>query len=352
MSDPASIIEEYGRRVAPDPRAAVFELRLDEEEGGAVLRGATTEAAVIRQLLDRLRELAGPGAGEIREEVLRLGTRAAGASAALVRSAIAPVLAEPRITAPQATQYVLGHRVEVLQRSGSWTRVRGGDGYLGWVHEGYLQAGDEDWARQWERGEGGEPVVSLGAALSDDEGWLFARLPWGARLFRDQPGRLRLPDGRRGTVEDGEVVPADRLRDRFPTRGDSVARTARLWWGVPYLWGGVSTAGADCSGFVQSVYGMHGIALPRDSDLQAGAGVELDPGAGPSFRAGDLLFFAERPGRVTHVAVSLGAWHIVHSSLSNGGVEFNDLAGERALEVRLRGELVAARRVLPEPDDV
>ncbi len=168
-------------------------------------------------------------------------------------------------------------------------------------------------------------------------------------MIRDAPRRFRLPDGRHGELGTGELVEADRLADRFPPRGESVVRTARRWTGTPYIWGGVTPAGADCSGFVQSVLWMHGVALPRDSDQQARVGSEADPGADfGTLRAGDLLYFSERPARITHVAISLGGSRIIHSALSNGGVAENDLLGELEAERLLLPLFTGARRVLPD----
>ena len=107
--------------------------------------------------------------------------------------------------------------------------------------------------------------------------------------------------------------------------------------------------GADCSGLVQAVFWMHGVALPRDSDMQSRMGERILPTADFSdLNPGDLLFFSETPARVSHVAVSLGGSHIVHAALSNGGVEVNDLGGEQDLEVRLRDVFTCAQRVLPD----
>ncbi len=150
-------------------------------------------------------------------------------------------------------------------------------------------------------------------------------------------------------MANGEVVDVDRLTDRFPPRGESVARTARRWHGSPYLWGGVTQSGVDCSGFSQAVLWMHGAALPRDSDLQAKVGHAVE--SGPDFSelyAGDLVFFAEDGERISHVAISLGGSIIIHSALSNGGVEVNDLLGEAEFEVRLRSLFTHARRLLPD----
>jgi cell wall-associated NlpC family hydrolase len=353
MHDLDSLIRATTREFAPDPRMAVLDLRLHEQAGTFTITGETTEPAAIAALHHRLS--AATGGATIQDEVIRLPDPALGkATFGLVRSAIAPVYADSRIATPQVSQYVLGHRLDLLSRHGHWWRVRGEDGYIGWMHYGYLETGDEEWAQRWERGEDGEPAVSLGAELTDDEGLTFVRLPWGARLVRDQPAAYRLPDGRRGRLGAGELVDADRLRDRFPARGDSIVRSARRWLGTPYLWGGVTPSGADCSGFVQSIFWMHGLALPRDSDQQArvGTGV-LEAGEEhldfSVLRPADLLFFSEtEERRISHVAISLGGSAIIHSALSNGEVAVNDLGGPLEVEGRLRTSFVRAHRILPD----
>jgi hypothetical protein len=256
--------------------------------------------------------------------------------------------AEPRFPAALISQVTLGVRVDVLERAGHWLSTRSEDGYLGWIHEGYVLLGDDDWARAWERSQGGEPIVSLGAELVDRQGRSIIRLPWGARLLR-RDGVCMLPDGRSGRIAGGEVIAMPHLAERFPPNGDSIVRTARRWLGAPYLWGGVTPCGVDCSGLAQAVLWLHGIALPRDSDLQAVRGSLL---AGDDLlrqvRPGDLLFFADHGDRVTHVAIGTGGPGIIHSALGNGGVAENDLEGDLEFERRLRGSLVHGRRLLPD----
>lgn len=347
MSQLERIVGDVAAARALDPRVAVFDVRLEAREHGVIaLVGETTSAAAAEEAAARVAAAHG---GAVVDEVIRLPDPELGSAVhGVVNAAVAPVHGEPRVSAAQVSQSVLGRRLDLLSRRDAWWRVRADDGYIGWVHHGYLRVGEAAWARAWEHGEDGRPMVSLGAELVDPEGRTLARLPWGARVVRDAAGRFLLPDGRRGELRAGELIDADRVPDRFPPVAERVLRSARRWAATPYLWGGVTPAGADCSGFVQSVYRMHGIPLPRDSDQQARVGSAVE--AGTDFagcRAGDLLFFSERPERVTHVAISLGGSRIIHAALSNGGVAENDLLGSLDAERRLRPLFTCARRVLP-----
>ena len=331
-----------------DMRSSVFDVRVEKRGTRLVIVGITTVPEAVDDLTERLTDI--KARKYIRNDVVRLPDASVGEAAhAVVRAAVAPVYGDPALPAPQISQAVLGTRVEPLARAGTWCRIRMEDGYIGWVHTGYLQFGDSEWAHAWERGTRGEPAVSLGAELHDENGNVSARLPWGARVARLSQEEYELPDGRRGLVGSGEIIAVDRLPDWFPVRGDSVTRTARRWIGTPYLWGGVTTAGADCSGLVQAVMWLHGIAMPRDSDMQSTMGQTIDAGEDlENLLPADLLFFSESPTRVTHVAISLGGAQIVHSALNNGGVQINNLRGDLDLEKRMRSVFTRAQRVLPD----
>lgn len=348
MTEIDALIADATAEHSVDPRIAVIEVAATRKGKKVTLEGVTTVPQAVDALIERIRAL--PDVPTVTNKVRTLPDDFGARSHAVVRSAIAPVYMRSDLRTGQISQYVLGHRVELLEVRNEWYRIRGEDAYIGWVHRGYLELAELEWAQAWERGADGEPMVSLGAELEDEAGRVFFRLPWGARIVADTPTRFRLPDGRRGTLSSGELVASDRLTDRFPARGESITRTARRWLGTPYQWGGVTPSAADCSGFVQSVYWMHGLALPRDSYHQARVGSEVEPD--PDFEAlrpGDLLFFTEPgAGRITHVTISLGGPHIIHSSISNGGVDLNDLTGDLPLEQLLRERLVTCRRILPD----
>jgi cell wall-associated NlpC family hydrolase len=99
--------------------------------------------------------------------------------------------------------------------------------------------------------------------------------------------------------------------------------------GVPYLWGGTSGNGIDCSGFARLLHRWVGVDIPRDADMQHAAAKSVEP----PYEIGDLFFFAESDSnrKITHVGVSLGGWNMVHSSRTRNGVYVDDLQKRKDL---------------------
>lgn len=257
-------------------------------------------------------------------------------SAAIARSTIAPLFAEPSLRAEQVSQLVLGETAAVLETRGEWRRLRSDfDGYEGWVHTGYLLEVDPDEADRW---RGAATGWSLGATIQLEDTTLH--LPLRARVGLDGQA-IRLPDGRRGRLVDGAVPPTTRAvaaaRDKAPEQW-----ALEHFAGASYEWGGITPWGVDCSGLVQTTFAARGTALPRDSSQQAACGAEIPA---DSLRMGDLLFFrGEATPAITHVAFAGEPDGLVHSTVSCGGVLAESWApGTRAAPLRQR--LVAVRRM-------
>jgi hypothetical protein len=249
---------------------------------------------------------------------------------ALVRTPIAPLYAEPDVASAQLSQRVAGQEVELLEGRDDWFLARGSDRYEGWIHRGYLLPLPPATAR----GSVQMVRISLGCMTRTPNGDGRA-LPLGAMLA---PGEQ---------VKSGEVVSLMDLADRFPRTANAIIRSAcTLFEGTPYLWGGITPWGADCSGFVQTIFGLHGVHLPRDAWQQSETG--KDAGSLDKLDVADLAFFTDRDDRrASHVAIALGENRLVHLALGRGGYateKLND--GRDPYVATLRTRFLRATRVL------
>lgn len=151
---------------------------------------------------------------------------------------------------------------------------------------------------------------------------LLTRLPAGTALRVEGETsarlRVRLAGGTCGWAERRDLRGFASLPREEAARRAQIAADALTLVGVPYLWGGCTAWGIDCSGFAQLLHRWVGVSLPRDADLQFAAGRE----AQPPYREGDLLFFGESGAerKITHVAISLGGGRIIHASRARNGV--------------------------------
>jgi peptidoglycan endopeptidase LytE len=122
-----------------------------------------------------------------------------------------------------------------------------------------------------------------------------------------------------------------------------VLATADDHLGSPYVWGGTTPRGFDCSGFVQYVFRRHGVQLPRTSRQQAAVGTQVATTV-TALRPGDLMLFAANGSRIDHVAIYAGDNRIIHSSASGGGVGYDELSTQRGQW--FLDHHIATRRVL------
>ncbi len=266
----------------------------------------------------------------------------------IVFAAAAPVRAEPSHRAERVTEWLCGEVIAILERAEGWLLGRGPDEYEGWVTESAALAGKPSEIDAWRRDA---TLWSLGTELQGDLPRAANRLPWGARARPASGGRVALPDGTIAVPRDPDrLVPEEDRAERFPATGDAILHTALEWSGAPYMWGGRTRAGVDCSGLVQAVYGLHGCPLPRDSDQQreVGADLAVGPGTWGDLEPGDLLFFAPEGRGISHVAICVGGGGILHAAASNGRVAVNDLGSDEHLARLLRGSMVAGTRPLAE----
>jgi hypothetical protein len=210
------------------------------------------------------------------------------------------------------SQLLLGESVRTLgvSRDGSWWRVENRvDGYRGWIRVWGIVGSTAARARGWERRAKARVTVSYTEVRARRGGGsLVSPLFWNSRVIAGRgTGSFRpveLPDGRRGWVRSASLGTSR----RGPR---SIVDRVRELLGVPYLWGGRTPLGLDCSAFTQQVLAEQGIRIPRDALQQFRAVRRLSNH--DEAREGDLFFFAPRSQPTSHVGLAVGGGYYAHA---------------------------------------
>lgn len=234
---------------------------------------------------------------------------------------VASVHASPSYGSERVTQVLMWDRVLILKTSGEWARVlvteqyRTPEGYPGWMLRKELVTGTTEQL---------PPTVTVRTAKSalrdapSKDGKVVSWVYLGTRLVKGEttegewipvlvPGRAKPVYVKAVTVAmDGVATAAD---------GRNLVDSAAQLAGTPYLWGGMSSLGIDCSGLIYTVYRLYGYELPRDADQQFEVG---EPVGRQELAPGDLLFFGKSTDDITHVGMYMWQGKMLHASGSLG----------------------------------
>ncbi len=284
-------IDTVTRQFAPDQRTVLFKVMTR----GNIVVGETTDPAAKQALFSRLH-----AAGiKYTDSIIVLPQASlAGKTKAVVTNSVANLRLLPRHQAELTSQATLGTPLTVLKRERGWYLVQTPDRYISWVDGGAITWMDNEVFNRWQQAKKLLYNKPYGFAYSkpDNQSPTISDLVYGDVLeIKNKLAdffEISYPDGRSGFIQATDAIDyKEWVGSRRPVQ-DSLVATAKNLLGLPYLWGGTSFKGVDCSGFTRTVYFMNGLILPRDASQQATIGQLVETANGwQQMKPGDLLFF-------------------------------------------------------------
>lgn len=267
----------------------------------------------------------------------------------------------PSHAAEMATQTTLGTPVKILKKERGYYFVRTPDNYLSYSETAGITAMNKSEFEAWQNADKIVFTDNSGQAFSEASetsdpvsdlvsGNILQLLGTSGEFYK-----ISFPDKRMAYVPVNKAQSFAQWEKRPNPSSEQILKSARAMLGVPYLWGGTSTKGVDCSGFTKMSYFLNGIVLPRDASQQALVGEKIDiynddvvdiDKCIRNLMPGDLLFFAsdKKTLRVTHTAIYIGNGEFIQAA---GLVRINSMiSGSAKYDDFQSRTLVSARRML------
>jgi cell wall-associated NlpC family hydrolase len=221
---------------------------------------------------------------------------------------------------PLSSELYYGTELEVLDEQGKWVLTRQRDGYLGWAYRPYLGEGLAPTATHLVLA----PAMEVRAEPSSNSP-VVTRIMSGTSLVVNETHNdwSHVQANKAGWVQSVHLRALDELPKTLEEKRAAIVQDSQRMTGIPYLWGGISGNGIDCSGLARLLHRWVGVEIPRDADMQCDAAKPVEP----PYEVGDLFFFAEDDSKrnITHVGISLGGWKMIHSSRGRNGVYVDDV---------------------------
>ena len=354
-----AIILEVKNEYVPDKRVALFEVESYEKDGKLIVKGDSNLPDAVNSLKSQL-------ASQNIEYIDSLHLVPEGelmeTPKALVKISVANIRSNPAHSAELATQATMGTPLNVLKHEGDWYLVQTPDMYLAWVDKGGIQLMSDAEMQTWLNAEKLIFTKTFGAAYAEasDKSQVVSDLVAGdvVEMVAERGAffEVKYPSGAKAFIKKEEArTYLDWVESLNPSE-ENLVNTSKSLMGLPYLWGGTSSKGVDCSGFTKTIYFLNGIVLPRDASQQVHAGKLIDTTRNfDKLIPGDLLFFGRKATdstseKVVHVGMWIGNSQFIHSlgnvhvsSVDTTSMDFDEYNYNRYLRTK---------RILPDSDKV
>ena len=349
------MVSEIKEDFAPDKRVALFEVEYEKNADQYILKGETDMPEAKKQFLAKLDSAKMSYSDQIK---VLPDSSVENTSKGVISISVANLRGEGKHSAELVTQATLGMPVKVLKKEGSWYLIQTPDDYLAWVDYGGVEPMDAEQFKSWKDSEKIIFKDAYGQSYTESskDSRPVSDLVAGSvlELMGEKAGfySVKYPDGREAYVSKDQAAKYSDWLSQLDQSQESLVNTAERLMGLPYLWGGTSSKGVDCSGYTKTIYFMNGMILPRDASQQIKEGKLIDSvGDFEKLAVGDLLFFGKKATdstkeRVVHVGMWIGNNEFIHSagdvhisSMDNKAVNFDEYNKNRYLRTkRVLGE--------------
>lgn len=349
-----SLIQNVKTEFALDKRTSVFNIEVVQENEKLILKGETNLSGAMKELL----KIFSDQKIVIENEIELLPTKLLGDKIfGVINLSVANLRSKPDHAAELVTQAILGTPIKVLKKGeDGYYLVQTPDNYVAWLDDDGFESKTESELFEWN----GSPkliyIKEFGFSFvdADDKSQTVSDLVAGnlLRIIGEDSNfyLAEYPDGRKAYIKKDEANIFNEWYNALNPTGETILKTAYRFMGIPYLWGGTSTKGMDCSGFTKTVYFLNGIILQRDASQQVNTGelVEVKNGW-ENLQTGDLLFFGrksdgEKKEKITHVAIYIGDGDFIHAA---GRVRINSLNPSKSYYSKYRdNSFIRAKRIL------
>ncbi len=306
---------------APDKRVALFDIISVKNNLEIILKGESNLPEAINTLKENLKAENITFVDSIQ---LLPNANLEGKTRGVIKISVANLRSNPKHSSELATQATLGSPVLVYKKIDNWYLIQTPDKYLSWVDGGGIQLMTQEEFATWKLADKIIFLDTYGQSFEEEQQNIVSDLVAGDVLELTEElksfYKVKYPDGRTAYVHKNQAKKYKTWLAELETTQKSLIKTSKNLMGLPYLWGGTSSKGVDCSGFTKTIYFLNGMIIPRDASQQVHTGLLADENKNfKNLQAGDLLFFGtpatkDKKERVVHVGMWIGNNEFIHSS--------------------------------------